>query len=237
MKKSTYKTITKILCYCTNLRSNSYTGIHFVNRYLTIKNMYHFQKNTLTEGKSCKYIIYQRGNQLSYIDFITLLQQEEQFRSFFISLLSDITFHAYQWETPPVNSSTVNQPFEFVIQNSPGIDLPPDPQPFRQYFNNLKSDNEIAVFSNLGNDATLIAPAPPSRELNYSHIGIFTKVAPMQQQSNLWQTAARITKEQISDQPLWLNTAGGGVAWLHIRLDSQPKYYQHQPYIATGYEM
>jgi hypothetical protein len=29
---------------------------------------------------------------------------------------------------------------------------------------------------------------------------------------------------------MWLSTSGLGVAWLHIRLDSTPKYYQHQPY-------
>ncbi|MGI9175867.1 MAG: DUF6940 family protein [Rhodothermales bacterium] len=24
---------------------------------------------------------------------------------------------------------------------------------------------------------------------------------------------------------MWLSTAGGGVSWLHVRLDSRPKYY------------
>jgi hypothetical protein len=31
-------------------------------------------------------------------------------------------------------------------------------------------------------------------------------------------------------QPIWLSTAGMGVAWLHIRLDERPKYYSHKPY-------
>ena len=30
--------------------------------------------------------------------------------------------------------------------------------------------------------------------------------------------------------PTWVSTAGGGVAWLHVRLDSAPKYYTHRPY-------
>ncbi len=34
----------------------------------------------------------------------------------------------------------------------------------------------------------------------------------------------------ISDRPIWLSTAGGGVAWLHVRLDSTPKYYGYAPY-------
>ena len=29
---------------------------------------------------------------------------------------------------------------------------------------------------------------------------------------------------------LWVSTSGLGVYWLHVRLDSYPKYYQHAPY-------
>jgi hypothetical protein len=195
--------------------------------------MYQFRKTTITEGQSHKYILYREDEQLRYIDFITLLQQDEQFRSFFINILSDISFHAFQWETPPVTSSTADQPFEFVIYNSPTIDLPPDPGPFRQYFNSTE-EGGISVFDNLGRDATLVAPAPPGQDLNYSHIGVFSNEAPLQQQHDLWQTTGRVTEERITDQPLWLNTAGGGVAWLHIRLDSRPKYYRHQPYISSA---
>ncbi len=28
----------------------------------------------------------------------------------------------------------------------------------------------------------------------------------------------------------WLNTEGGGVAWLHVRIDQRPKYYHYAPY-------
>lgn len=191
--------------------------------------MYQFRKTTIAEGQSHKYILYQEKEQLQYVDFITLLQQKEQFRSFFINILSDVSFHAYQWETPPVTLSTADQPFEFVVCKSPGIDLPPDPGPFRQYFN-PNEEGEIAFFDNLGRDAKLVAPAPTGQDLNYSHIGVFSNEAPIQQQHNLWQMTGRVTEEHISDQPLWLNTAGGGVAWLHVRLDSQPKYYRHHPY-------
>jgi hypothetical protein len=193
--------------------------------------MYQFQKAAFNGGQSCKYIIYEQGEQLSYINFITLLQQEKQFRSFFISLLSDVSFYAYEWETPPVSTGTKGELFEFVIHNSPGIDLPPDPDPFRQYFRSSSLENGIAVFDNLGKDARLIAPAPPEEGVNFSHIGVFTSRAPIDLQHQLWQKIGRVTKELISEEPLWLNTAGGGVAWLHVRLDTRPKYYRHQSYI------
>jgi hypothetical protein len=36
--------------------------------------------------------------------------------------------------------------------------------------------------------------------------------------------------QRVSAKPVWLSTAGGGVAWLHVRLDDRPKYYAHAPY-------
>lgn len=193
--------------------------------------MYQFDKTVFNQGSSRKYTLSRTGEQLRYRDFVSLLQQDQKFRSFFITLLDEVPFHAYRWETPPVTSDTLSQPFEFVIYDSPGIDLPPDPSPFRSYFESDRK-KDIAVFDNLGNDARLIAPAPTGRGLNYSHIGVFTDEAPADQQQALWQAVGRVTEKQISEQPLWLNTAGGGVAWLHIRLDSRPKYYRHRPYRA-----
>jgi len=28
----------------------------------------------------------------------------------------------------------------------------------------------------------------------------------------------------------WVSTSGLGVAWLHVRVDSKPKYYSHEAY-------
>lgn len=191
-----------------------------------------FQKNTINDTKSCKFQLYQKESPITFLNFLQLLEREEDFRQFFIDLLSDVPFRAYHWETPPVTKDTTDQPFEFVTTRSPGIDLPADPGPFRQYFD---ADKEIAVFDNLGGDAKLIAPTPPKgQQRNYSHIGVFTENAPMEQQDTFWQTVGKITADHISDQPLWLNTAGGGVAWLHVRLDSSPKYYRHYPYASMG---
>lgn len=34
--------------------------------------------------------------------------------------------------------------------------------------------------------------------------------------------------------PLWVSTSGLGVSWLHVRLDSRPKYYTYAPYKQPG---
>jgi hypothetical protein len=46
----------------------------------------------------------------------------------------------------------------------------------------------------------------------------------------VWATAARLVRENLGDTPRWLSTAGLGVPWLHLRLDSYPKYYRYRPY-------
>lgn len=192
---------------------------------------FHFRKQTVTENKAYKYLIYQKAAQINYGNFLELLHADPQFQDFFIDLLSEIPFRAYHWETPAVTTTTKNQPFEFVASRTPHIDLPPNPGAFRQYFT---PNRKIAVFDNLGKDAKLIAPTPENEKRNYSHIGIFTEEAPKSTQVVLWKTVAEVTTKQISKQPLWLNTAGGGVPWLHVRLDSKPKYYRHQPYTVIG---
>lgn len=194
--------------------------------------MFEFQKTTIENGKSYKYRLYQKDRQLSYAEFLDLLeQQRDEFRQFFIDLLASLPFRAYHWETPPVNKSSLSQSFEFVISHTPSIDLPPNPGPFRQYF---QSDKKAVAFENLGGDAKLVAPTHAEQELNYSHIGVFTMNAPRKQQLVFWQKVGSVTNNLISDQPIWLNTAGGGVAWLHVRLDSSPKYYRHHPYTSAG---
>ena len=33
-----------------------------------------------------------------------------------------------------------------------------------------------------------------------------------------------------NNEPIWFSTSGSGVAWLHFRLDSRPKYYTYKPF-------
>lgn len=192
-------------------------------------NKYKAQRELLSGGSSYKYHLQQEDRQIYFKQFLSLLAKDNTFRSFFIELLQKVPFLTYHWETPPLTLNTAEEPFEFVVTHTPGIDLPADVGPFAQYF---KKDDQVAVFDNLGADATLIAPAPAGQQLNYSHIGTFTKEAPNVQQHILWQRVGQVTAEEVSDQPMWLNIAGGGVAWLHVRLDSSPKYYRHQPYVS-----
>lgn len=64
----------------------------------------------------------------------------------------------------------------------------------------------------------------------YGHLAPFVRHAPKLQLDAFWRLISSTINSEISDMPVWLNTAGGGVAWLHVRFDSRPKFYGYSPY-------
>lgn len=176
-----------------------------------------------------KYRVGENAGPVSYADALQFWQHNEEFRSHFISILRDCPFTAYRWETPPVTRDTINREFEFVLVNSPELLCAPDTMTFSKQF--AKADDGIVVFENLGKDAVLIVPAPGARTSSFGHLAAFIRSAKDVQIHALWRYVGKTLESIVTDSPIWLNTAGGGVAWLHVRLDSRPKYYTYMPYI------
>ncbi len=171
--------------------------------------------------------IYTESGPLSYCEVLQFWQHEPSFRQFFTQLLSNTPFTAFRWETPPVMTDTVKQPFEFVLWDSPALNRFPDAVTFSDYF---KSNAAVVEFFNLGRDAYLIVPCPQGDHSAYTHLGAFVRQAPDSQCHALWTAISSALQQRLTDHPIWLSTAGAGVAWLHVRLDDQPKYYSYQPY-------
>jgi len=164
---------------------------------------------------------------LSYADFLRALSQEASFRELIQQEMQAAPFVAFRWETPPLTSANIDQPFECLLHNSPDLDVRADPTDFQTYF---KPGSEVVSFVNLGADAILIVPCPVSKSANYSHIGAFHRSAPYSQQHAFWVAVAQAVLARVGSKPLWLGTAGGGVDWLHMRLDDRPKYYRYRPW-------
>ncbi len=183
----------------------------------------------LASGRVIKFAIEGDAAPVSYADAIRLWQRDSDFRAFFIDLLSDSPFAAFRWETPPVTMATADKPFEFVLLDAPEIALDPDPAAFAAYFDTA-APGGVVEFPNLGGDAILVAPCPDDPPADFGHLAAFLRYAREPQQHLLWQLVGATMQRRISEQPVWLNTAGGGVAWLHVRLDDRPKYYGYAPY-------
>ncbi len=141
--------------------------------------------------------------------------------------LAQQSFAAFRFETPAMTASGLDSTFECVVVADPSLDGRPDPAPFAGYF---RSDRDVVRFPNLGGDATMIVPCPRTDEGAYVHFAAFLRGAPRGQQRELWGEVSVAMSERLGERPVWLSTAGGGVAWLHFRLDDRPKYYAYSPY-------
>lgn len=104
----------------------------------------------------------------------------------------------------------------------------PDPTSFEEHFD--AADEDVTSFPNLSGRSQMVVPLPGNQHSAYPHLAAFTRSAPAAQQRNLWQRVGREFVERIGTEPVWLSTAGAGVAWLHVRLDDRPKYYSYEPY-------
>lgn len=181
-------------------------------------------------GKIQKVHLYDSGTELSFRHTYNLWQTDESFRNFFTGMLNDAPYESFRWETPAVDISTVEQEFECVILDSPYLSKIANPQPFSKYFQENQRGAEILVFPNLGKDAIMIVPTPKVKTNVYAQMATFIRQADSSQIHAMWIAIGKTMKENLGPKKIWLNTAGAGVAWLHIRLDSRPKYYHYLPY-------
>ena len=125
--------------------------------------------------------------------------------------------------------------FEFVLTPAPELDgAASDERAFSEHLN--CGDDGVAAFDNLGGDARLVAPCNilgPGQRDGYAHAAAFFTRAPDHQRSALLRASAReaLASAELADgAPKWLSTSGLGVFWLHVRIDSRPKYYVHREY-------
>ena len=172
----------------------------------------------------------ENGAPLSFRDFFERLRDDAKFVSWYSNTLVDCSFEGFFWELPPLTADKLERDAELVLIESAALaNLRPDPSAFHTHFAAAQG-SEVVTFPNLGGDALLVVPTPIVAPAVYPHLATFLHGAPQSQVLSLWRTTARIVGENLSDSPRWLSTAGLGVSWLHLRLDTRPKYYRHQPY-------
>lgn len=181
-------------------------------------------------GRGRRYGLRRGGAAATFAQVLNGWRGDVGFRGYFGGLLADAPYSAYRWETPPLTAATVGRPFEFVLLDEPPLARPPDRNAFREHFTGAGASRVVAAFANLGNDAVLVVPREDGPPEAYVHLASFVRGAPQPQQHELWETVAGAVESRLGDEPLWLSTAGAGVAWLHVRIDSRPKYYGHRPY-------
>jgi hypothetical protein len=183
--------------------------------------------DVLQDGRIQQYQILDEERRFTYQEILQKWQTDDAFRNLFIKLLADAPFAAYFWETPPITQATVERPFEFVLVNAPSLaNVPAERRAFANYF----TIDPVVDFPNLGGDAHLVAPCPQTPTDDFAHLALFSRSASLEQQQQFWQRVGSAVSSQVGERPLWVSTSGLGVYWLHVRLDSRPKYYTFRPY-------
>ncbi len=169
------------------------------------------------------------GRIINFADTIRLWQDSEEFRVFYTNLLIEVPFSGYFWENKPVTIKSMVQDYEFIIRGSNVFDTKiADKNAFASYF---KEDLDIVSFYNLGGDAKLVVPCfRGNNPEHYTHFASFIRNVQDKQLHRFWQKLGVEYENAINEKPLWLSTSGLGIYWLHVRIDSIPKYYTYTPY-------
>lgn len=180
----------------------------------------------MDRGRGTRYVLERDARAATYAEVMFFWQTEAAFRAYFTALLAASPFAAFRWEAPPVTAATVGRAFEFVLLDAPDLARPTEPNAFAEHF----TEEPVVTFPNLRGDAVLVVPCPASAEPCYGHLAAFVRHAPEEQQNALWARVGEEATRRLGPKPAWVSTAGAGVSWLHIRIDSTPKYYGHSPY-------
>lgn len=164
---------------------------------------------------------------LSNAAVLPLWRQSAAFRELWSAALRALPYPAYCWECPPLSAATAARAYECVIVESPLLQHSrADAQPFAAHF---RAGEAAVAFANLGGDTTLIAPSPAPTG-DFAHLARFMATAEAAQIHALWALVGERAERAAKHGPVWLSTAGLGVAWLHVRIDPRPKYYRYLPY-------
>ncbi|MBV9569954.1 MAG: hypothetical protein JO056_01775 [Alphaproteobacteria bacterium] len=167
---------------------------------------------------------------LSVKDVLAGWREDLAFRQFFIAELAAAGYRGFFWELPRVESGRLSDAFECALVRGDTLaEMKADDSDFAEYLN--ATTEPVVAFRNLGHDALLIAPRRISDADCYGHMAAFVRKAPREQQHALLRCVAEETERLLGvGHQFWISTSGLGVPWLHVRLDTDPKYYQYRPY-------
>lgn len=176
-----------------------------------------------------KYRLKDDDESVSFQQVIRWWQFDSLFNQWFTERILDHPSAAIRWETPPLTHKIFERQFEFVVVDTPSLDRAANPTAFSRQFGSAEQGRVIA-FPNLGKNAIMVVPTPSGRPSEYCHLLSFLRNSSREQTNQLWQVVGQQMEKRVGEKPVWLSTAGGGVPWLHVRLDDRPKYYSYRLY-------
>jgi len=171
---------------------------------------------------------------MNFQEVFKLWENNPEFIDFYVQSLKDFGFKAFFWEHPGLTKETISKSYECILQKSRTLDSRTiNENAFADY---LHTSNGAEDFMNLGKNARLVIPTKQSNAEIYKHLGSFLFNAEASQIHALFNKIGTIIPQELEKHPMiWLNTAGMGVIWLHVRMDTKPKYYKTKNYKRTDF--
>jgi len=192
-----------------------------------------FTVRPLDGGRVLHHQVLRDGVPISWRDLIDTLGWDGHARLSLSAAITDAPFGEVFFETPVLTGERLDTPAEFVLVEA-DLRSEPDPSAFDEHLEVVGvGEVPVKTFVNLGGDATLVVPTPMSDDARRNYLRSFLRTAPKMQVHSFWAAVALAMQQRIGDSPVWVSTSGGGVPWLHLRLDDRPKYYTYRPYAST----
>ncbi len=161
----------------------------------------------------------------TWVQVARALADDADFCDLWNQTWADLPFD-FEWKPVPIHPYTAETHPFFAIA-FPAQFRPADPSDFQRYLEALKPAELTAKFTNFSGDAQLLIPAERG---DYGHIAAFCRTAMPEMWRSLWQQTGKMCLTAITQQtPIWCNTHGHDVPWLHIRFDSRLKYAAFPP--------
>lgn len=164
-------------------------------------------------------------------EFYRALRDQRSARRHLVEAFLSTGLSAFAWETAPVSRATLERPMVQVVLPHPALArAQADPRPFAEHIASGAGTEGVRWFANFAGDARLVVPCAPRPNSPFAHLAQFLRHASERQIDALFELVGTLVCEHAreSDQPLWVSTAGMAVAWVHVRLDSRPKYYRSE---------
>lgn len=173
---------------------------------------------------------------LSWATAASSLESDAAFQDLLSRVLSESRFEAFLWECAPLSPARAAEfPFEFaVVRCDSLLRAKEDSRTFGAYLDDAKRvGKKVVRFENLGGDARLVVPSKEP-EVEYAHMGRFIRSAEVGQAREVWiavgdEVNGLVRKGDTGSY--WVSTCGLGVYYVHVRIDTTPKYYTYAPYI------
>ena len=179
---------------------------------------------------SIRFRLKKEDKYLTFKEVFELWINNTAFTSFYTKAILKLDYEAFYWEHPAINAAFLEKKYECVLQRSKPLEhLKINNKAFEEH---ISTQNIFVTdFLNLGKNARLIVPTKRTEEEIYNHLGKFIRYAESKQVIAVFKRVGQKMLEEIKkDELIWLNTAGLGVIWLHIRMDAKPKYYKTKTY-------